>query len=233
MHRRRRSHKALLDDRELGGAAADVDIQDAPVALVGGLRRAGAISREHRLHVMAGGGADEIAALLGQELRDARRILAAERLASEDHCAGIDIGGIELGGFVCIIDDALESLVVDALFAGVGRQRDGRLVERLAGGDVIAAGQVLAVAAQIDARKDHLCAGRTDVDANADQSDVVLQPDGIFFQWAVFVELEVVVIVVVVPTRLVLVDDVGAEEVVAQLVRVFFVVVVGHRERTP
>ena len=64
---------------------------------------------------------------------------------------------------------------------------------------------------------------------------MVLQPDGIFFQRPVFVELEMIVVVVVVRARFVLVDDIGAEEMVAQLVRVFFVfvVTVGHRTCAP
>ena len=216
MHRRGRGHEALLDDRELGGAAADVDVEDALAAFVRRLRGAGAVGGEHRFHVMAGGGADEIAALLRQQLGDAFGVLAPQRLAGEDHGAGVDLGGIEPGGLVGVVDDALEALVVDALLAGVGRQRHRRLIERLAGNHVVAAGQVLAVAAQVDAREDHLRAGRADVDADAHQRDVVLQPDGIFFQRPVFVELEMIVVVVVVRAGLVLVDDVGAEEVVAQ-----------------
>ena len=93
---------------------------------------------------------------------------------------------------------ALETVVVDALLAGIGRQRHRRLIERLARDHVVAAGEVLAVAAQVDAREDHLRAGGADVDADAHQRDVVLQPDGIFFQRAVLVELEMIVIVVVI-----------------------------------
>ena len=105
MHRRGGGHEALLDDGELGGAAADVDVEDALAALVRGLRRAGAVGREHQLHVMAGGGADEIAALLRQQLGDALRVLAPQRLAGEDHRAGVDLGGIEPGGLVGVVDD--------------------------------------------------------------------------------------------------------------------------------
>ena len=56
---------------------------------------------------------------------------------------------------------------------------------------------------------------------------------GIFFQRPVFVELEVIVVVVVIGAGLVLVDDIGAEDMVAQSVRVLFVVIVGHRTSTP
>ena len=82
---RGRDHPAVLDQRELGGAAADVDVEDA-LALVGrDARGARAVGRQHRLHVMAGGGGDEIAALLGQQAGDRLRVVAPQRLAGEDH----------------------------------------------------------------------------------------------------------------------------------------------------
>ena len=93
--RRGRDHAAVLDQRELGGAAADVDVEDA-LALVGRhARGAGAVGREHRLHVMAGGGGDEVAALLGQQARDRLGVVAAQRLAGEDHHAGVDVLGVD------------------------------------------------------------------------------------------------------------------------------------------
>ena len=91
---RGRDHAAVLDQRELGGAAADVDVEDA-LALVGRhARGARAVGRQHRLHVMAGGGGDEIAALLGQQARDRLRVVAPQRLAGEDHHAGVDVLGV-------------------------------------------------------------------------------------------------------------------------------------------
>ena len=90
---RGRDHAAVLDQRELGGAAADVDVEDA-LALVGRhARGARAVGRQHRLHVMAGGGGDEIAALLGQQAGDRLRVVAPQRLAGEDHHAGVDVRG--------------------------------------------------------------------------------------------------------------------------------------------
>src|SRR5262249_23743692 len=63
---RRRSRPgpaAFLDDTELGGAAADVDVEDTLALIVRQLRRARAVGRQHRFHVVPGGGGDEIAAL--------------------------------------------------------------------------------------------------------------------------------------------------------------------------
>ena len=74
--------------------------------LVRRLRGAGAVGRQHRFHVMAGGGADELAALLRQELGDAFGVLAPQRLAGEDHGAGVDLVGVEPGRLVGVVDDA-------------------------------------------------------------------------------------------------------------------------------
>jgi hypothetical protein len=44
---------------------------------------------------MPGGGADEFAALLGQDFGDPAR--SPQRLASEDHRAGVDLVGMQAG----------------------------------------------------------------------------------------------------------------------------------------
>ena len=54
---------------------------------------------------MAGGGADELAALLGEQLGDRLGVLAPQRLAGEDDRAGVDILGLEAGARVGIVDD--------------------------------------------------------------------------------------------------------------------------------
>ena len=143
MHGRGRDHLAVLDQAELGGAAADVDVEDALVLVAGDARGARAVGRQHRFHVMAGGGGDEFAALLRQDLGDALRVLAAQRLAGEDHHAGVDLVGMQAGGVIGVVDDGAELCVVDALLALVGRQRHRRLEQGLARDDVIAAGQIL------------------------------------------------------------------------------------------
>ena len=58
-------------------------------------RGARAVGGEHGFHVMAGGGADELAALLRQHLGDALRVLAPQRLAGEDDRAGVDVVGLQ------------------------------------------------------------------------------------------------------------------------------------------
>ena len=91
MDRGGRQHAPAFDERELRRAAADVDIEDAAALLARSQRRTRAVGGEHRFHVMAGGGADEIAARFGEHRGDCLGVLAAERLAGEDHGAGVDV----------------------------------------------------------------------------------------------------------------------------------------------
>ena len=178
---------------------------------------------------MAGGGGDEFAALLGQDLGDALRVLAAQRLAGENDHAGVDVVGMQIGGVIGVVDDGAELFVVDALLALIGRQRHRRLEQGLARDDVIAAGQILGQPAQIDAREDHLRARRADVDADRHQRDVVLAPERIVFQRNVVVLEIVIVVVIVVGILAVLVHDVLAVKVVGERVAPCFLFFgVGH-----
>ena len=108
---------------------------------------------------MPGRGTHELAADVGQHLRDRLRVLAPQRLARENHRAGVDVVGVDACRRVGGVDDAADRLVVDALLARVRRERDGRLVQRLAIDDEVAAREVLGEAPQLHAREDHLRAG--------------------------------------------------------------------------
>src|SRR5262245_39323026 len=224
MQRSRRGHVTVLDDTELGGAAADVDVEDAFTLLVRQLRRTRAVGRQHRLHVVPGGGGDEIAALLRQQGGDRLGILAAQRLAGEDDHAGVDILWLDARRRIGLVDDGAERGVVDALVARIGRQRHRRLEQGLPRYDVVAAGEVLAIAAQVNAGEDHLRARRTDVDADRHQRHMVLDPDRVLFQPLVAVELEM--IVVVIGVAVVLVHDVLAEQVIGDRMAAF--AILGH-----
>jgi hypothetical protein len=124
MHRGGRDHFAVFDQAELGGAAADVDIEDALAAVVRHPRGAGAVGRQHRLHVMSGGGGDEFAALLGKDLGDALRVLAPQRFTGQNDDAGIDLVGRQGGRGIGIVDDGAELGVIDAFLVLIGRERD-------------------------------------------------------------------------------------------------------------
>src|SRR5712671_4073047 len=165
--------------------------------------------------MVAGSRADEFAALLGEDFRDALRVLAPQSLAGQDHGPGVDLAGTKARARIGVVDDPPEPGIVDTLLVLVGRERDRRLVEGFTRDHVVAAGEVLAVTAQVDARENDLRAGGADIDADGHQRHMVLQPDRILLQRAIVVEFEMVVIVVGI--FVVYVDDVLAIEMVGQV----------------
>src|SRR5947208_1381495 len=132
-----------------------------------------------------------------------------------------------------LVDDLAERGFVDQLLALIGRQRIRRLIECFTRNHVVAAGEVLAVAAQVDARKNDLGASRADIDTDAYERDMVLQPDWVLLDGPIVVELEMVVIVVGV--LVVLVDNVLAIEVVGEAVSPLWFLVFGisHQQSLP
>ena len=156
VQRRRCNHVALLYEGELGGAPADVNIEKALVMIVGRLGCTRPISREHRLHMVSGGGRYEVAALLRGKAGDRLGILSPQRLTREDHDAGIDFLRLYAGSFIGAIDYPAECDFIDAHVAGIGCERHRRLKQRLTRDHVIAAREILPVAAQIDAGEDDL-----------------------------------------------------------------------------
>ena len=88
---------ALLDQRELGGAAADVDVEKCRAVTARQRDGAGAVRRHLAFHVVAGRGADEPAGFLREQIGDRARIVPLDRLAGEDDRAAVDVGGLEVG----------------------------------------------------------------------------------------------------------------------------------------
>ncbi len=119
-----RHHLAALHHGELGGAATDVDVENACVFGTRHRGGAGAVGRQHRFHVMARRGAHEIPALFRHDAGNRLGVLAPQRFAGEDDGAGIDIGRIDAGRVVGIVDDGAEFRLIDVLLAAVGREGD-------------------------------------------------------------------------------------------------------------
>ncbi len=189
----------VFDECQLGGAAADVDVQDRSPQVVRELCRARAVGGEQRLHVVSRRGAHELPAHLGDHLGDRLGVLAPQRLSGKDHGTRVDLVGMDVGLGVSAVDDLAHRALVDARLALVGRQHHRRLVQRLALHHEVAAGELFGEPAHVDAREDHLRAGRADVDAHRDQRDVVLLPERVVLD---VVLADVVVIVVVVELAL-------------------------------
>ena len=109
MHRRRMDHVAALDERKLRRAAADVDVENRRAPRVRHFGRAGAVRREHRLHMVAGGGAHELAADLREHVGNRLRVLAPKRLAGEDHGSGVDVVRMQPAASYAVVDDRARS----------------------------------------------------------------------------------------------------------------------------
>ncbi len=125
-------HLAAFQQRQLGRAAADIDIQHALAQIMRGARRAGSIGGEHRFHMVSGRGTDEFAALVGQQVRNGLRVLAPQRFAGENHGAGIDLVRMQAGRVIGLVNDRPERTLVDAGLALIRSERNRRLVQRLA-----------------------------------------------------------------------------------------------------
>ncbi len=145
--------------------------------------------------MVACGGAHELPDLIGEHVCDRLGVLAPQRLAGQDDGAGIDVVGMDVRRRVSIVDDCAERALVDARLALVGRKRHRRLVERFARDDQVARRKVLAAATQRKPREQHLGSRGADVDADADQRDVVLLPDRIRLEIVRTVEMVMVVVV--------------------------------------
>ena len=136
---------------------------------------------------------------------------------------------MEIRPGIGLVDDPPEPGIVDALLALIRGQRDRRLIEGFPRHDVITAGKILAIAPQVDARKDHLRAGRADVNADAHERHMVLLPDRILFQRTVVIKIEMIVVVVAV--FVVFVDDILAIEMVGEVVPARWFPVFGFRHQ--
>ena len=108
---------AVLDQGELGRAAADIDVEQRRVVAARERDGAGAVRRHLAFHVVAGRGADELAGLLREQVGDGARVVALERLAGEDDGAAVDRLGLDPGIGVAAADEAREIVDVDGVVA--------------------------------------------------------------------------------------------------------------------
>ena len=217
MHCGGMQYLALFNHAQLGGAAANIDIQDSFAAVVRRFCCARTVCRQHRLHMMASGGANEFSALLCNECRNALRVFATQGLTGQNHHAGIDIVRVQLGRGVRLINDFTQSAFVNARFALIRRQRYRRLIDCFARFDDIAAGKILAATAQGQFGKNDLRTGRADVDANAHQRNVIGDPDRVIFNRTIIGEIVMIVV--------------GTIFIVVRMIEIFAVLMVADRMR--
>ena len=133
----------------------------------------GAVRGEHRLERMAGGRADERAALPGEELVELLGVVPLQRGAGEDDGAGVDIlpGQSRVG--VPARDRRSEGGRVDGVVRGVRRQDDRRAVEHLALHDDVPARERVGEPLQAEPGEHRVARRGSDVDADRAQHHVV------------------------------------------------------------
>ncbi len=69
---------------------------------------------KQRFEVVARRGADEVAALRGEQVGDGARVVAPDRFAGENDRAGVDLRGSEARFLVGGVNQTAERLIVDA-----------------------------------------------------------------------------------------------------------------------
>ena len=167
---------ALLDQGELGGAAADIDIEQGHAVAARERHRAGAVGRELALHVVPGRGADELAGLLREQVGDGARVAALDRLAGEDDRAAVDLVAFDARIGVAAADEAGELVDVDGVVGQIGGEQDRRFPQDLAADHHEPARQRVAQPLQVHAREHQMRGRRADVDADRGQLDIVGRP---------------------------------------------------------
>src|SRR4029077_18247374 len=128
---------------DCGGAAADIDVENATLSLSGEGDCAGAVGRKQRFEIVAGAGADKVATLRGEEIGDGPSVVSANRFAGENDGAGVHLPGSDFRFLISDVNETSKRLIVDALAAfGVRSEVDWREVEGLSLGHHEAAGQL-------------------------------------------------------------------------------------------
>ena len=185
---------AAVDQRQLGGAAADVDMQETCVARFRERHRAGAVGGEPTFELVAGSGADELAGFRGEQLVDGAGIGALDRLAGEDDGAGIDLILRQAGIAIAAPNEFTERRRIDSAVGQKRRQQDRRAPHDLAADHDEAAGQPLRLPLQGDLGEQEMRGRAADIDADGLERNVVLVPDGAHDRGALGRGLDVLVI---------------------------------------
>ena len=111
---------ALVDEREFGGAAADIDMQHDSILGFRQSNRARAVGCERAFKLVACGSADEFAGFLGEELVNGARIGALDGLARENDGARVNIFALDARIAVTGADEFLQ---ISRINHAIGQER--------------------------------------------------------------------------------------------------------------
>src|SRR6266545_3723473 len=128
-------------------------------------------SGEGRFERVARAHRNEFPRLGREQLADRPGVAAPDGDAGEDQGARVDRFGIDSGEFVLPVDEAPERHRVDGSVARIRSEKNLGLVNDLALGHDVAVVEPL----EHEAREDEVRSGRADVDADADETNLILQ----------------------------------------------------------
>lgn len=113
---------AALHQGKLGGAAADIHVENDSVLLARQGHRAGTVGRQGGLQMVACRGADQAAAGLGKAIGDGLGVVRLERLAGQDDRAAVHLVTAQAGLLVSLPDEDAERVGVDGAVGPIGGQ---------------------------------------------------------------------------------------------------------------
>ena len=168
---------ALVDQRQLRSAAADVDVQHTRIALFRQCDGAGTMRSQQAFELVASGGAHELASFGCKDFVNRAGVGFLDRLAGENHRAAVDVRLLDASFFIGAGDELAQTCRVNRTVGQEGREHDRRAPDDAALNHDEAARQALRLALQDYAGEQKMRRGRPDVDADRGQLDVLLIPD--------------------------------------------------------
>ena len=118
-----------LDDGDLAGAAADIDVHDREIAalVIGHVDRAGTVGRQDGFEIMPRRGADKFPRFRGKQRGDRFGVFLFHRFAGDDDRAGVDVFGRQIGFAIGFVNKIAELVGIDRRLVDVGRQEESAI----------------------------------------------------------------------------------------------------------
>jgi len=163
------AHRAARAQRQFRGAAPDIDIQHRQPLAGGPGDGARPEGRQRGFQTVAGADHDELAGLRRKQLADGAGIAAPHRHPGQDQRAGVDVFRHDARRRVLRHDEGRQRIGVDRVVVAVRRQQHLGFMQQRALDHHVTGVEPF----QHDPRERKMRGRRADVDADADQRDLV------------------------------------------------------------